>query len=77
MTMTLASPPAAYLFDVMTGQQLFKLTASDAAAEDVFGGHVAVSGNTAIVGAVGNSDAGAPPARRTCSMSLPDSSLES
>jgi hypothetical protein len=44
---------AAYLFDVATGQELFKLTASDAAAGDSFGTSVAISGNTAIVGGVG------------------------
>ncbi|MBO6512370.1 MAG: FG-GAP repeat protein [Phycisphaerales bacterium] len=42
---------SAYLFDVQTGQELFKLTASDAAPSDNFGASVAVSGTTAIVGA--------------------------
>ena len=42
---------AAYVFDVTTGSQLFKLTASDATAGDRFGKSVAVSGNTAIIGA--------------------------
>ncbi len=42
---------AAYLFDVTTGQELFKLTASDASADDRFGLSVAICGNTAIVGA--------------------------
>jgi len=42
---------SAYLFDVTTGQQLRKLTASDAAAGDRFGSSVAVDGNIAIVGA--------------------------
>jgi outer membrane protein assembly factor BamB len=48
-----ASNPSgyAYLFDVTTGQQLFKLVPSDAAPGDHFGGSVAISGNTAIVGA--------------------------
>jgi hypothetical protein len=50
---------AAYLFDVTTGQQLFKLTASDAASGDEFGGRVAISGNTAIVGALGDRNVGA------------------
>ncbi len=36
----------------------FKLTASDAAAGDVFGFSVALSGDTALVGAVGDDDAG-------------------
>ena len=38
--------------------QLKKLTASDAAAEDFFGGSVAISGDTAVVGAVWNDDGG-------------------
>ncbi|MCA9259620.1 MAG: FG-GAP repeat protein, partial [Planctomycetales bacterium] len=42
---------AAYLFDVATGQQLFKLTAEDAAPEDDFGWSVAINGDRAIVGA--------------------------
>lgn len=49
---------SAYLFDTITGQQLFKLTASDAASGDRFGNSVAVSGNTAIVGARFNDDGG-------------------
>jgi hypothetical protein len=40
---------AAYLFNVATGQQLLKLTASDAAASSRFGADVAISGNTAMV----------------------------
>jgi len=50
---------SAYLFDITTGNQLFKLTASDAAAGDFFGESVAISGNIAIVGALANDDAGA------------------
>ncbi len=42
---------SAYLFDVTTGEKLFKLTASDAAAGDWFGTSVAISGDIAIVGA--------------------------
>jgi hypothetical protein len=42
---------SAYLFDVATGSQIAKLTASDADAEDFFGVSVAVSGSTALVGA--------------------------
>jgi hypothetical protein len=38
--------------------QQAKLTASDAAARDVFGFSVSISGDTAIVGAFGNNDAG-------------------
>jgi hypothetical protein len=49
---------SAYLFDVATGSQKAKLTASDAAAGDRFGRTVAISGATALVGASGNSDAG-------------------
>jgi FG-GAP repeat len=49
---------SAYLFDTVTGQQLFKLTASDADAVDRFGNSVDISGSTAIVGAPNNSDAG-------------------
>ncbi len=49
---------SAYLYDVSTGYQLFKLTASDAAAGDRFGDSVAVSGNTAVVGALFDADAG-------------------
>ncbi len=49
---------SAYLFDVTTGEQLAKLTAADAAAYDQFGWAVAISGNTALVGAWGNDDAG-------------------
>jgi len=50
---------SAYLFDTTTGQELFKLTASDASSGDRFGFSVAISGTTAIVGAGGNDDAGA------------------
>lgn len=49
---------SAYLFDTTTGQQLFKLTASDAAAEDSFGISVSISGTTAIVGAFFDDDGG-------------------
>ncbi len=49
---------SAYLFNATTASQLFKLTASDAAAYDYFGHSVAISGNTAIVGAYGDDDAG-------------------
>ena len=42
---------SAYLFDVTTGQELRKLTASDAAADAIFGKSVAINGNVAIVGA--------------------------
>ena len=42
---------AAYVYDVTTGDALAKLFADDGTAEDDFGLTVAVSGNTAIVGA--------------------------
>ena len=41
-----------------TGEQLAKLTASDAATADGFGGSVAIDGNRAIVGAACNDDSG-------------------
>ena len=50
---------SAYLFDVTTGQQLFKLTADDAGAGDQFGWAVSISGDVAIVGSIGDDDAGA------------------
>jgi len=49
---------SAYLFDVFTGSQIAKLTATDAATDDLFGGAVAINGNMAIVGAVRNDDGG-------------------
>ncbi|XHC25696.1 PQQ-binding-like beta-propeller repeat protein [Phycisphaerales bacterium ac7] len=49
---------SAYVFDTTTGEQLFKLTASDADANDRFGCSVAISGTTAIVGAYQDGDAG-------------------
>jgi WD40 repeat protein len=49
---------AAYLFDVTTGQELFKLTASDPAAYDWFGYSVAISGNRAVIGAQGTDSVG-------------------
>jgi WD40 repeat protein len=54
-----AASGSAYLFDVTTGTQLAKLTASDAARFDNFGNSVAISGNTAIVGSRMDEDAGA------------------
>jgi outer membrane protein assembly factor BamB len=50
---------SAYLFDITTGKQIWKLTASDAAVEDYFGSAVALSDNTALIGAMGNNDSGA------------------
>lgn len=49
---------AAYLFDATTGAELAKLRASDGDADDYFGNSVAISGNTAIVGAPGDDDNG-------------------
>jgi uncharacterized membrane protein len=46
-------PGAAYVFDVTTGKQLLRLTASDAAEADWFGGSVGISGNLAVVAATG------------------------
>lgn len=46
-------PGAAYLFDTATGAQMAKLTADDGVAADFFGSSVAVSGATAVVGAMG------------------------
>ena len=42
---------AAYLYDVNTGDELFKLVPSDASSETQFGWSVAISGNYALVGA--------------------------
>ncbi|MCH8046585.1 MAG: FG-GAP repeat protein [Planctomycetes bacterium] len=49
---------SAYLFDVASGAQRFKLTADDGATGDDFGGSVAISGNRAIVGARWDDDEG-------------------
>lgn len=49
---------SAYIFDTSSGQQLLKLVASDAAQGDEFGLSVAISGNTAVVGAPFDDDAG-------------------
>ena len=51
-------PGAAYVFDTTTGQQLFRLISSDAAPDDSFGWSVAISGTTAVIGAVRDDDAG-------------------
>ena len=45
---------SAYVFDTLTGNELFKLTASDGAADDEFGWTVAIWGTTAVVGAEKN-----------------------
>jgi hypothetical protein len=49
---------SAYVFDTTTGEQVFKLVASDAAAGDLFGGSLAVSGTTVIIGAQQDDDGG-------------------
>ncbi|MCZ6850066.1 MAG: FG-GAP repeat protein, partial [Planctomycetota bacterium] len=49
---------SAYLFDTTTGAQIAKLLANDGAAGDFFGWSVAISGATAIVGALGDDDNG-------------------
>ena len=49
---------SAYLYNMTTGEQLFKLNASDASAGDQFGNAVAISGNTAVVGAPLDDDRG-------------------
>jgi hypothetical protein len=48
---------SAYLFDLTTGEQLHKLTADDAQPDHGFGS-VAISGNTALVGAMNDYQAG-------------------
>ncbi len=48
-----------YVFDTITGQQLAKLLPSDGAEENFFGGSVAISGATAVVGAEADNDNGA------------------
>jgi len=49
---------SAYLFDVTTGTEWAKLTASDATAGDFFGCSVAISGTRAVVGARIDDDLG-------------------
>jgi hypothetical protein len=50
---------AAYLFDTVTGLQIAKLSPSDGALGDGFGGSVSISSNsTAIIGAPGDDDNG-------------------
>ena len=52
------SSGSAYLFDTTTGRQIAKLLPDDGAANDWFGFSVAISGATAIVGAVLDDDNG-------------------
>ena len=49
---------SAYLFDITTANQLWKLLPDDGDGGDHFGLSVAIDGNTAIVGAQGDSDNG-------------------
>ena len=49
---------SAYLFDTAAGQQIAKLLPDDGAADDRFGQSVAISGITAIVGALRDDDNG-------------------
>ena len=49
---------AAYIFNVTTGNQVHKLTASDGAEGDTFGHGAAIDGNYAIVGAHGEGTTG-------------------
>ena len=46
-------PGVAYVLRASDGAQLAKLTAADGAAGDKFGGSVAISGDTIVVGAAG------------------------
>ena len=50
---------SAYVFDLSTGQQLFKLLAADGEQADYFGISVAISGSLALVGAYGEDSNGA------------------
>jgi hypothetical protein len=49
---------AAYLFDLVTGQELTKLLPTDGASHDKFGWSVAIQGDLAVVGAPFNQDLG-------------------
>ncbi len=49
---------AVYVFDLATGAQVHKLTASDAEDADSFGRFLAVSGDYLVVGAYGDDDGG-------------------
>ncbi|MDX9910206.1 MAG: FG-GAP repeat protein [Phycisphaerales bacterium] len=52
------SAGAAYVFDLTTGQQRFKLLARNGAAGDVFGGSVSIAGNIALIGSRFDDDQG-------------------
>jgi len=49
---------SAYIFEVVTGQQLFKIMPSDGLQDDLFGHRVSISGDTVVVSATGNDDNG-------------------
>lgn len=49
---------AAYVFDVSTGEELLKLTASDGANDDYYGGSVALSGSYGLIGSDSDDAAG-------------------
>jgi hypothetical protein len=49
---------SAYVFETVTGGQVFKLLPSDGAADDFFGGAVAVDATTAVIGAAFDGDNG-------------------
>ena len=49
---------AAYVYELITGKLIQKITASDVAQGDLYGGFVSVSGNRALVGAIRNDDSG-------------------
>nr|MDA3923417.1 right-handed parallel beta-helix repeat-containing protein [Kiritimatiellia bacterium] len=53
-----SSSGSAYVFDVTTGEQLYKLLPGDGAAGDYFGSSVAVGWNNVVVGAYGDDDNG-------------------
>ncbi len=49
---------SAYLYNMATGEELFKLTPDDGTAGDYFGGSCAIGGGRVVVGAFGNDQAG-------------------
>ncbi|MCA9274143.1 MAG: hypothetical protein KDA31_13990 [Phycisphaerales bacterium] len=53
-----ADAGAVYVYDIFTGQELHKLTASDASSGDRFGSSIAVSGNLIVVGSIRDDDVG-------------------
>lgn len=57
-TLQLNDEGAAYVFDLVTGAELFKLTASDGLPADGFGGSVDFDGDLAVIGASGCDDLG-------------------